>query len=732
VNDKTVDPALFRLRRFQQERIGPLTISSATEPLSELLLAEAEAWLTIGIELGYFADQVQHIETSVDGHLTFTTSPIIRWIRSRSDPPDLTAAEFAQELSDAWESLTDERVELLRRLLFSNDQDWTRALSELDDFALALSTETEVSVSDLANLAWALDIDPTRQTDEKPSLTRTLPADWRADSLTQLSALVPHTAARIEGLERATRTIAQMLKDRYPPMSSELVATEPERFALDVREAAQAHARAALHAREFASPPEVSPARLVEYGTASAVAYIYRREWVHRSVEDVTCSTDDELLVRRQVRIDFTIPPGLEPIDPLAVGAGGKPEFYVPVSMMTKGTPAARFELRSASGELLPVLTRGQNATIDGALLLALAEQTTGSLPDSLREVVALIPRAEPQEASASLEALLTPSPDTDPSNTDARREARDDLRHNQEFARAARSLLGSTILWARVSGWPGERGVVEVSYELSTDLRLPWFSPEALSWRPLKVAIELPHIGEGPYHLDLEVPSSLVVTDARVSVFRSDSDHHMGRDDESRRPDSGPSISQFVARPRGRRASVEVAPTPSEEAIAWIGLLAEKSSIRIALLGSLLNTALLIAILAERHRIAVDGQTSVAAGAFLVPATFAAVASRAGRAPLAAALLGGVRLITGFALAISVVAAGSFVIAGPRFSTTFNALWVSLMLLSFLASVLLLASAALPIRRWRRLRRVVDEVDIPVRPPYWDVVTGDLKDVHA
>jgi hypothetical protein len=50
----TVDPALFRLRAFEEEWIAPLIEDAASDTaLNHLLLTEAHSWVVLGTAIGY-------------------------------------------------------------------------------------------------------------------------------------------------------------------------------------------------------------------------------------------------------------------------------------------------------------------------------------------------------------------------------------------------------------------------------------------------------------------------------------------------------------------------------------------------------------------------------------------------------------------------------------------------------------------------------------------------------
>jgi hypothetical protein len=699
---------LFRLRKFEEEWIAPLTDGpESRDPLNVLLLAEAQAWVSVGQSIGYFASR----ETNVPAmpSLEPEIAPIVDRIQASLSPlPHLSADDFSLELSDAREDLTTERRIMLQRVLFSEESEWVQALTSLERLVLLLGDGVDITSADLAGLAWALEAEVVLQDDDKTRIAVSLPAGWRTGELSELASLLPHTAGRIEALQRARREIARMLADRHPRNSTELVLADTSEMVHDINETLHAHARAVLRDRWLASGSETTPERLHAFGTASAVPYLHRHEWIHRAVEKIVCSSDNELTILRRIRLDLTIPPGLEPVNPLVVSGGGAPDFYVPVSLISKTMSTTNLELHSASGESLPVLTRRQSGVIDLAMLLALARRSAGDreVPDELAGMLEIVVGGAPDEAAIALGYVLSRQ----------ERMSAEYLEVDPAFTQTARKLAGSTILWARIRGWPGERGVVEVSYNFSTDLRLPWYSPEGLGWRALNVAIELPHAGDsGDFHLEVDFPHSVLVAQAQVNAADGD---------------QGP---EGVALPlvTGRhRASAHLSTIGGDRAVAWLRLVAEQSSVRFAFLASLLNTALLIALYIDRVHIVIEGETLAGAATFMAPIGVALLATRGTRGPLAAALLGGVRRLAGLVALLSLISAVTLVLTARRYLFTFDVIWELLIAVSVVTSLMLLASALLPLLRSRRGRWRQHELTPPAR--YWDVVNGTYHNVDS
>lgn len=116
--DTFVDPALFRLRTFEVEWLEPLhddlynrsveavlargrMESNGNALLLYTLIVEAHRWLTIGQQVGYFAQTHPSVSP-----LSLAEPPELEWllstIRSQAElPPGLGVREFARAPSEA-------------------------------------------------------------------------------------------------------------------------------------------------------------------------------------------------------------------------------------------------------------------------------------------------------------------------------------------------------------------------------------------------------------------------------------------------------------------------------------------------------------------------------------------------------------------------------------------------------------------------------------------------------
>jgi hypothetical protein len=171
-----VDPALFRLRTFEVEWLEPLlndlydrsaesTLargrmeSDGTALLLHALIAEAYRWLTVGQQVGYFA------QTSPSTSPLSLAEPLeLEWllsaIRSQAElPPGLGIREFARALSEARDDLTAERREFLRLVCFAEEVEWLERMEQIRRLAEEFAARPEeFAPSEIVDeVTWGLD-----------------------------------------------------------------------------------------------------------------------------------------------------------------------------------------------------------------------------------------------------------------------------------------------------------------------------------------------------------------------------------------------------------------------------------------------------------------------------------------------------------------------------------------------------------------------------------------------
>lgn len=187
MTEPRVDPALFRLRVFEDGWLSRLAQMAqvdreSTEAIfSSVLIAEAERWLEMGKQIGYFADEVSGDlpeKRDFDEDVFF---PAMR-------PPGLGA--FASLISQAQADFTPERQRFTYLLVFAAEEEWENAIGRAMLIADALEERPWVRLPDeeIDGIGWCLEgavkaLTPTGRSFElskdRSIKTSPNPAGWR-------------------------------------------------------------------------------------------------------------------------------------------------------------------------------------------------------------------------------------------------------------------------------------------------------------------------------------------------------------------------------------------------------------------------------------------------------------------------------------------------------------------------------------------------------------------------
>lgn len=494
--------------------------------------------------------------------------------------------------------------------------------------------------------------------------------------------------------------------------------------------------------------------RAVGRGAAWAIADQAR--WVHRRVETVSFPSPDDVVVRRRLSIDFTIPSALRPATgrydqpdapefssyPPDGDSDGPPDwsaavtepslYYVPLSVLRKWPPVPHLDLRIGSNEPIPLLTRKQNGVTDAALLSEVARrrlviraqlQSDDRLDPQLAQLVERIATSGEAAATVALGHLRRPATGTD----DAAERQRLALSEDRQFLDIAGGLLSKTILWLRVVGLPHERHIVKLSYDARVEDfdELKTFSAVAFGWEGFNITLEVPHIGNaGSYHLQFSVPAPMKICDAQVELTSRGLSAEDGaepqvpaREDSGSENTDGPALPdgsaaaanesqmaaaaalEMSAEPDGQRAHFYVTgERPLYVAEAKVSLLLDKGG---PILGAFIASALITAMLAA-YWVGRDAVVEVGGAAFgvlfLVPGLLAYLIVRPGQHVAAGRLFKGVKLLVLASGLLPLLAAIGLVLNGSGGVTNALCVWLgSLTILSVLNTLLLGLSLFLP-----------------------------------
>ena len=247
--DVFVDPALFRMRTFEVEWVEPLKAelsklldrsvdttqtrakSDGTVLLLHVLITEADRWLAIGQQVGYFAQASPSAYPS-----SLAEAPELKLflnaISSQTElPPGLGVREFARALSEARDDLTTERREFLRLVCFAEEAEWIERLNRIRALAQRLTDRPEElpppeMVDEvtwgLDDFRWDIDTDPIHpprepgravsETSTSIELQRHLPAKWRLGAFALIAEKSPVVGWRLAALAEARASIAATIR----------------------------------------------------------------------------------------------------------------------------------------------------------------------------------------------------------------------------------------------------------------------------------------------------------------------------------------------------------------------------------------------------------------------------------------------------------------------------------------------------------------------------------------
>jgi hypothetical protein len=261
--------------------------------------------------------------------------------------------------------------------------------------------------------------------------------------------------------------------------------------------------------------------RLIRVGFSAAHALVCQDEWIHRRVESITFPFANRPVYRRHISVDFTIPEGLDPAVEAVDGPGPQrpPRYYVPLSLVRRWPPLPRLDLRDPAGHPNPFLTGRQNAVLDSAALLGLAQQVSPALSAGLSLPIAQIAAAESQaEREQALAEVIDKAPPESLQGKEA--DAHRALGLSGVFCALARELIDHSLLWLRVDGWPEDRTIVKFSYDVPIEAKSGNWSARSFGLQPFVFEFVVPHLGDtSSYHCNVVAPAPLEVVRAEMKL---------------------------------------------------------------------------------------------------------------------------------------------------------------------------------------------------------------------
>lgn len=242
-----LDIAAYRLRAFEAGFIAPrlktvrqsldleehaipwTTAAGRDSKLSHLiiqlcLLREAAEWVREGRRVGYFSSSIEPLPIVLEGKDIIQLDELKLFMKGQSenianvatDPSeDSAASNFGTMLHDAIEDLTEDRIEFLRLVVLTDENEWHNSLEMLrlfnDDVESQLSrngtkrdgarsVSLQVS-SQVDALSWALSGPESNLAPSK------MPSDWRSDAEIGAGMSAPRLSNLLEERARLRRLV---------------------------------------------------------------------------------------------------------------------------------------------------------------------------------------------------------------------------------------------------------------------------------------------------------------------------------------------------------------------------------------------------------------------------------------------------------------------------------------------------------------------------------------------
>jgi hypothetical protein len=412
-------------------------------------------------------------------------------------------------------------------------------------------------------------------------------------------------------------------------------------------------------------PERLLDANLDRIAITTLPLVLHPRTWIDRRREYVEFL--DEHTLRREVRVDFTVPTQRWPLE----SSSGKPLFLAPVALVAKGS-LRQLRVDDPTGVEIAPINRGDAEKVACRLLVLVAEATVGgSLADDLERELKRLATAPPSEKQAIRRRLDRLEGD---GSTQLARLVRD-----SRFRILLADLADNFLFLVPVGLAADERGSVRYVYEEPVPLEEPGWRA-SLGFSAVDLDFDAPALGSAlSCDIDIKAPEELTIDSARIlegaagtAVLAED-----------------PSPSRIAHlrvhdKPRGTRGVVRVGLRPRSG-----GFLAS------SVIAAVLTVAVLILGVARAEEV---GKATESAAALLIglPALLAGYLVRPGEHRLVGRVIGGLRRVLFGLVLLCVIAIGTLI--GGMGEDARRVAWGLLAGLAVLA--LVVTSAA-----WRRAR---------------------------
>jgi hypothetical protein len=271
---------------------------------------------------------------------------------------------------------------------------------------------------------------------------------------------------------------------------------------------------------------------------------------------------DDEM-VRRHLSIDFSLPKQF--LTPLRV-KDGQPVYFIPLAMLPRDTFPMHLDIRSDTGDAIPMLNGEESIRITSEVLSHYARDILDKKvirrDETIESALAYIPRLPYKKNVSYLRALLNPDSD-EWARATMSVAARNALRQDSKFVDLLSLCASSTFVIVPVTDCAGHRHIVKLSYEeeinpkpydidLEKDRRSFWQKKlQSLGWVPMPVSIRILDLGgAGTSHIQVVTPENVLLAGSDVVATRPKGQlsprvldkknpprvYEAGKDDEDRR----------------------------------------------------------------------------------------------------------------------------------------------------------------------------------------------------
>lgn len=418
-------------------------------------------------------------------------------------------------------------------------------------------------------------------------------------------------------------------------------------------------------------------------------------DWVRRRVEQL--SFVDEKTVRHRVSVDFKLPDTYAEVRSLRGG-----HWLVPLALLKKERPLVDFDLFDEEERALPLVDSREGNEISTAMLIATAstllkqagDELTPTMADSLQHLV----DCRPDEAKEALRDALEPR-----GGLDGRRL----LAGDDRMKRLAADLAQNFLVLAPLSE-ATKRRVIKFSYR-ETALVEERGLANTLGWRCFN--FNFPTVGPSmahSYHCEISAPEELEIAEAKLSVVSPSRGKPLDR--------ATPEPTAAKRRRGERRIHLQLREAPSDaNGLVKVALRPSSPGLPTAAAMLALGVSLLLSAGVVFHDRVADASESATALLVAVPALIGIYIARPEHL-LSRRLLRGVRRLAATVGVLALIAAASTVLhhssTNGEARTTATAsiaqgeddgnevilmTWLPLAALSWLATVILVLSVALP-----------------------------------